>query len=324
MNILVTGGAGFIGSHLVRSLLQQGHRVITLDDLSAGRKSFLHDVLTHENHTFIQGSVLNRPVIKKCLDQVEAVFHLAAILGVKNTVEDPIKVIEGNIDGTRHVLELAFRRGVKVIFASTSEIYGKNTKLPFSETSDRVYGATSIHRWCYAAAKSIDEHLCFAFADKGLPVTVLRYFNAYGPNQTNSLYGMVIPRFIHAALRGEPLHVYGDGSQSRCFTYVDDMVRGTVSALGRQADGLAFNIGSDRPTTILQLARTIIQMTGSESPIQFKTYDEAFGKGYEDMPARIPDLTLAADVLGFSPGVSLEEGLKRTIRWFREEVNLQP
>lgn len=317
MNILVTGGAGFIGSHLVRALLLQGHKVITMDDLSAGRKEFLQEVLTHENHTFIQGSVLNRLVIKQCMDQVEAVFHLAAVLGVKNTVEDPIKVIEGNIDGTRHVLELAFQRGIKVIFASTSEIYGKNTCLPFLETSDRVYGAPSIHRWCYAAAKSIDEHLCFAYADKGLPVTVLRYFNAYGPRQTNSLYGMVIPRFIHAALRGEPLLVYGDGSQSRCFTYVDDMVRGTISALDRKADGLAFNIGSNRPTTVLQLARMIIRMTDSESPVRFMSYEEAYGKGYEDMPARIPDLSRSGAFLGFSPHVSLEEGLESTIRWSR-------
>lgn len=315
MNILVTGGAGFIGSHLVEALLQQGHKVITLDDLSAGREAFLQDVLTNENHTLIQGSILDRRVIKQCIDQVDAVFHLAAILGVKNTVEDPIKVIEGNIDGTRHILELAFRRGIKVVFASTSEIYGKNASLPFSETSDRVYGAPSIHRWCYATAKSIDEHLCFAFADKGLPVTVLRYFNAYGPRQTNSQYGMVIPRFIHAALRGEPLLVHGDGSQSRCFTYVDDMVSGTISALGRQADGLAFNIGSNRPTTVLELARLIVKMTASESPIQFVSYEDAYGKGYEDMPARIPDLTRSSAILGFSSQIALEEGLERTIRW---------
>ncbi|SEN04606.1 NAD-dependent epimerase/dehydratase family protein [Paenibacillus sp. OV219] len=315
MNILVTGGAGFIGSHLVQALLLQGHKVITLDDLSSGRESFLQEVLSHENHTFIQGSVLNRRLIKQCIDQVEAVFHLAATLGVKNTVEDPIKVIEGNIDGTRHVLELAFKRGIKVVFASTSEIYGKNTSLPFSEISDRVYGAPSIHRWCYATAKSIDEHLCFAYADKGLPVTVLRYFNAYGPRQTNSQYGMVVPRFIHAALRGEPLLVYGDGSQSRCFTYVDDMVRGTISALSRQADGLAFNIGSNRPTTVLRLARMIVKMTDSDSMLQFMSYDEAYGKGFEDMPARIPDLTRSGSVLGFSSFVSLEEGLERTIRW---------
>ncbi|AZN40337.1 NAD-dependent epimerase/dehydratase family protein [Paenibacillus albus] len=315
MKFLVTGGAGFIGSHLVQALLLQGHKVITLDDLSTGREAFLQEVLAHDNHTFIQDSVQNRRVIKQCIDRVDAVFHLAAILGVKNTLEDPVKVIEGNIDGTRHVLELAFRRGIKVVFASTSEIYGKNASLPFSETSDRVYGAPSIHRWCYATAKSIDEHLCFAFADKGLPVTVLRYFNAYGPRQTNSQYGMVIPRFIHAALREEPLLVYGNGSQSRCFTYVDDMVRGTINALGHKANGLAFNIGSNRPITVLQLARMIVRMTDSDSMLQFMSYDEAYGKGYEDMPARIPDLTRSGAVLGFTSLVSLEEGLERTIRW---------
>ncbi|REE93145.1 UDP-glucose 4-epimerase [Paenibacillus taihuensis] len=322
MNILVTGGAGFIGSHLVSALLLQGHKVITLDDLSAGRREFLQEVLAHENHTFVHGSVLNRRVLKQCMDQAEAVFHLSAVLGVKNTVEDPIKVIEGNIDGTRHVLELAFRRGVKVIFASTSEIYGKNTILPFSETSDRVYGAPSIHRWCYATAKSVDEHLCFAYADRGLPVTVLRYFNAYGPRQSNSQYGMVIPRFIRAALRGEPLQVHGDGSQSRCFTYVEDTVKGTISALGREADGLAFNIGSNRPTTVLELARMIISMTNSQSPIHFVSYEQAYGKGYEDMPARIPDLTRSGAILGYSPSISLEEGLANTISWSRRNETL--
>ncbi|RAP76795.1 NAD-dependent epimerase/dehydratase family protein [Paenibacillus montanisoli] len=317
MKILVTGGAGFIGSHLVRALLQQGHTVLTLDDLSAGRKEFLQEVLVHEQHTFIEGSVLNYLELKRCIDQVEAVIHLSAVLGVKNTVDDPIKVIEGNIDGTRYILELAFRRGIKVIFASTSEIYGKNALLPFSETSDRVYGAPSINRWCYATAKSIDEHLCFAYADRGLPVTVLRYFNAYGPRQSNSQYGMVIPRFIRAALQGEPLEVHGDGSQSRCFTYVDDTVRGTVSALAREADGLAFNIGSNRSITVLDLARMIVNMTASDSPIAFKSYEEAYGRGYEDMPARVPDLTRSSAILRFSPSVSLEEGLARTIAWYR-------
>ncbi|WP_282943033.1 NAD-dependent epimerase/dehydratase family protein [Paenibacillus sp. RC67] len=317
MRILVTGGAGFIGSNLVRSLLAKGHNVATMDDLSTGSTQFLQDVLTHDRHTFIQESVLNRHELQRWMDQADVVYHMAAVLGVKNTVDNPIKVIEGNIDGTRNVLELAYPRGIKVIFASTSEIYGKNTIVPFLETSDRVYGSSSVNRWCYATAKSLDEHMCFGYAQKGLRVTVLRYFNAYGPGQTNSQYGMVVPRFIRAALQGTPLEVYGDGSQSRCFTYVDDTVLGTISAMRKEADGLAFNIGSNSPTTILELARMIVQLTGSNSPIRFKQYQEAYGPGYEDMPIRIPDLTRSNSVLNFQPKVALKEGLIKTITWYR-------
>lgn len=318
MRVLVTGGAGFIGFHLVSALLQQGHTVWTLDDLSAGRRELPRSLDNQKSQIFIKGSILNRDVLKLCIDQVDVVFHLAAILGVKNTVESPKKVIEGNLDGTRNILELAYQRGIKVIFASTSEIYGKNAELPFSETSDRVYGAPSIHRWCYATAKSIDEHLCFAYAEMGLPVTVLRYFNAYGPGQTNSRYGMVVPRFIQAALTDQELQVYGDGTQSRCFTYIDDMIRGTISALKPEANGLAFNIGSNRPITVLELAQMIVDMTGSSSSIQFVPYEKAYGRGYEDMRARIPDLTRSKAILGFAPQVALEEGLKQTIAWARE------
>jgi len=316
MKVLVTGGAGFIGFHLVSALLQLGHTVWSLDDLSASRRELLHSLDNNKNHIFIKGSILNRDVLKLCIDQVDVVFHLAAILGVKNTVESPKKVIEGNLDGTRNVLELAYQRGIKVIFASTSEIYGKNKELPFSETSDRVYGAPSIHRWCYATAKSIDEHLCFAYAEMGLPVSVLRYFNAYGPGQMSSHYGMVIPRFIQAALSGQDLQVYGDGTQSRCFTYIDDMVRGTISALKPEANGLAFNIGSNQPITVLELAHRIIGLTGSSSSVQFVPYEIAYGRGYEDMRARIPDLTRSNAILGFAPQVKLDEGLNKTIAWF--------
>ncbi len=200
MKILVTGGAGFIGSHLVERLLTAGHSVWTLDDFSNGRPEFLAQ-LTNKRHTIIQGSVMDRGALKKLIDKVDVVYHLAAVLGVKNTVEDPVKVIEGSIDGTRNVLELAYPRYAKVIFTSTSEIYGKNNKLPFHEMSDRLYGAPSVHRWCYATAKSLDEHMCFAYAEKGLPVTVLRYFNAFGPRQTNSQYGGVVARFIKELLK---------------------------------------------------------------------------------------------------------------------------
>ncbi|MCR8636078.1 NAD-dependent epimerase/dehydratase family protein [Paenibacillus radicis (ex Xue et al. 2023)] len=320
MNILVTGGAGFIGSNLVKQLLEAGHDIWSLDDLSTGRTTYLKDVLQHKHHTFVNGSVLDRGTLAILMDHVDVIFHLAAVLGVKNTVDNPIKVIEGNIDGTRNILELAYSRGLKVIFASTSEIYGKNENLPFHEASDRVYGTSSIHRWCYATAKSLDEHLCFGYAQKGLPVTVLRYFNAYGPGQTNTQYGMVVPRFIQAALADRPLEVHGDGTQSRCFTYIDDTVKGTIAAITPSANGLAVNIGSSHRITIMELAQKIIALTGSKSKVVLKSYNDAYGPGYEDMHARIPDLTRARNVLGYEPGVTLDEGLMRTIAWYQAEA----
>ncbi|WP_018131676.1 NAD-dependent epimerase/dehydratase family protein [Effusibacillus pohliae] len=320
MKILVTGGAGFIGSHLVQRLLRIGHQVTTLDDCSTGRPEFLRDVMGHQRHTFVHDSVTNRQTLSKLMDNCDTVFHLAAVLGVKNTVENPLKVMEGNIDGTRNVLELAYRKRVKVIFASTSEIYGKNQNLPFTEESDRVLGAPSIHRWCYATAKSLDEHLCFAYAKNGLPVTIIRYFNTYGPRQTSSQYGGVVARFVRAALNNEPIEVYGDGTQSRCFTYIDDAVTGTVAALGPRANGLAFNIGSDQQTTVQELATLIHRLAGSTSPIVRVPYEAAYGPGYEDMKARIPDLSRSRSILGYTPRVGLETGLRRTIEWYRQTV----
>lgn len=319
MIILVTGGAGFIGSYLVERLLEQGHQVWTLDDLSTGRKEYLSRSLQSDDHSFIHGSVLDRKLLKRILSQVDVIYHLAAVLGVQNTVIDPLKVITGNIEGTRNVLELAFEKKTKVIFASTSEIYGKNEQLPFHELSDRVLGAPSIHRWCYATAKSLDEHMCFAYADKGLPVTILRYFNAYGPRQTNSQYGMVIPRFTQAALCARELEVYGDGKQSRCFTFIDDTVRGTIAAMKPEANGLAINIGSTQSITIEALAQKIINLTGSTSKMVYKPYEKVYRSGYEDIFARIPDLERAKKYLGYEPKISLDEGLERTIYWYRNQ-----
>ena len=201
MKILVTGGAGFIGSHLVEDLLEQGHTVVVFDDFSTGHPNFLESVRNSTDFTLISASVNDRKVLEKAFEDCDAVFHLAAVLGVKNTVENPLKVIEGNIDGTRNVLEIAFQKGIKVIFASTSEVYGKNTALPFKEDADRVLGATSTHRWCYATAKALDEHLCFAYMEKGLPVSIVRYFNTYGPRQTSSEYGGVVSRFITSCIK---------------------------------------------------------------------------------------------------------------------------
>ncbi|AWB45829.1 NAD-dependent dehydratase [Paenibacillus sp. CAA11] len=320
MKILVTGGAGFIGSHLVERLLELGHSVWTLDNMSTGRLDFLNKVTENNRHSVIHGSVTDKYLLRGLMERVDVVFHLAAVLGVKNTVENPLKVIEGNIDGTRNILELAYQNRVKVVFSSTSEVYGRNTKLPFSEDSDRVLGAPSIHRWCYATAKALDEHLCFAYAEKGLPVSIVRYFNAYGPRQTSSQYGGVIPRFIKAALRNEPIEVHHDGSQIRCFTYIQDTVEGTVATISSQANGLAFNIGSEHSITILNLAQKIRELADSSSPIVHVPYERAYGPGYEDMPIRIPDISRARRLLQYEPSITLEEGLSRSIAWFRQQL----
>jgi UDP-glucose 4-epimerase len=320
MRVLVTGGAGFIGSHVVKKLIDLNHHVITLDDLSTGKQQFLHELKDHPQHTFVHGSVLDRNLLEKLLFGCDVVFHLAAVLGVKNTVENPLKVIEGNIDGTRNVLELAYPNRIKVIFSSTSEVYGKNDQLPFSEESSRVLGPTTTSRWCYATAKALDEHLCFAYASLGLPVTVVRYFNAYGPRATATRYGGVIPKFITAALKGEPITVYGTGQQTRCFTYIDDMVSGTIACMDHQYNGEVFNIGRDEVLSINELAEKIKHFTCSQSPIIHIPYEEAYGKGYEDTPNRVPDLTKSNKLLHYFPFVDFDEGLRRTIAWYKQEL----
>lgn len=324
MKVLVTGGAGFIGSHLVEQLLNQGYNVIALDDLSTGKLRYLNKIIDHPHHHFVQGSALDRSLLKELIEECDAIFHMAAVLGVKNTVENPLKVIEGNIDSTRNVLELAFPHKTKVIFASTSEVYGKNEHLPFSEdSSSRVLGPTNIHRWCYATAKALDEHLCFAFGEKGLPVTVVRYFNAYGPRQNGTQYGQVIPKFIKAALKNEPITIYGDGEQSRCFTFIDDTIKGTISCIDPKANQQVFNIGIDQVTTINELALKIKALSQSSSEIKFIPYSQAYGQGYEDMQKRVPNIIKAKTILNYNPSVKLADGLLRTIEWYRDDLSCE-
>jgi UDP-glucose 4-epimerase len=318
VKIVITGGAGFIGSHLAEKLLAEGHTVTTLDNLSNGKLNYLHSIMNHPSHTFVHGSALDRTLLNDVMEDGDAIFHLAAVLGVKNTVENPLKVIEGNIDATRNVLELAYARKSKVIFSSTSEVYGKNNSVPFSEDSSRILGPTTTNRWCYATAKALDEHLCFAYAEKGLPVTIVRYFNSYGPRATSSQYGGVIPKFIKAALTGNPITVYGDGTQTRCFTYIDDTVNGTIRCLESQFNNQVFNIGNNQPVSIIDLAYKIKELTNSSSNIQYLSYKSAYGKGYEDTPFRIPDLQKSRDMLGFQPQIDIETGLRKTIPWYEE------
>jgi UDP-glucose 4-epimerase len=320
VNILVTGGAGFIGSHLVEKLLQAGHEVWSIDDFSTGKREFISHLLAHPKHHFAEGSVMDRALLRELIEKVDLIYHLAAVLGVKNCVEHPLKVIEGNIDGTRNVVELAYPAGKKVIFASTSEVYGKNSRIPFQEDDDRVLGSTATHRWCYATAKALDEHICLAYAKQGMPITILRYFNTFGPRATSSAYGGVIPRFIAAAIKGEPLEVYGTGEQTRCFTYIEDTVEGTYRAMDPGANGLVINIGNNRQVSIMKVAEMVKTLANSSSPIHTVPYEQAYGKGYEDMMKRQPDLSRAREKLQYLPKVDLVTGLQKTIAWYKANL----
>ena len=320
MKILITGGAGFIGSHLSEKLVLLGHHVVVLDNLSNGNQTFLSHI-QKDKLTFVKGSVTERSLLQKWIDECDLIFHLAATLGVKTTVEDPLKIIHGNIDGTRNVLEIAYESKKKVIFSSTSEVYGKNPNLPFAESSDRVLGPSQTNRWCYATAKSLDEHMCFAYAQKGLPITVVRYFNAYGARQTSSQYGGVVPKFIVAALQNKPLTVYGDGKQTRCFTHVSDMVSATIACMDPKVNNEVFNIGTTEQVTINYLAKTIKELTQSNSPIVHIPYEKVYGSGYEDTPGRVPDLTKSNQLINFQPRVNLSEGLTNTIKWYEKKLN---
>ncbi|WP_067929686.1 NAD-dependent epimerase/dehydratase family protein [Alicyclobacillus shizuokensis] len=322
MKFLVTGGAGFVGSHLVDKLLQLGHEVTTLDDLSNGKYNYIQSAMKHPNHDFVCGTIMDADLIDQLVSNHDGVFHLAAVLGVKNCVESPRKTIENNVLGTRNILESCFHRNKRVVFASTSEVYGKNSKVPFREDSDRVLGATMIHRWSYATAKALDEHLCLAYTKEGLQSVILRYFNIYGPRSEGTPYAGVIPIFIRAALENRPLTVYGDGRQTRCFTYVDDCVACTIAAMESGTNGMVFNVGTTDEISIMDLAHRIKRMTGSASEIVLIPYKEAYGEGYEDMQRRLPDLSRTTEVLKYTNMTPLDEGLRKTIRWHLEEMGL--
>jgi UDP-glucose 4-epimerase len=318
MKVLITGGAGFVGSHVVEELLRRGHQVTSLDDMSNGNEDFINAVSDHPNHTFIHDTVLNDELVDELVENHDCVFHLAAVLGVKNCVENPRKVIDGNIIGTRNIAASCMKWNKKLVFSSTSEVYGKNPNIPFSEDADRVLGATTVHRWSYATAKAIDEHLCLAYGKEGLRVTVLRYFNIYGPRSVATPYAGVIPRFIDAALSHETLRVFGNGLQTRCFTYVSDCVEATIAALSAAADGEVINIGTTEETAIKQLAETVLRLSNSTSSIEYVPYEEAYGPGYEDTPKRVPVTTKLQTILHHTPRVSLIDGLKETIAWHEQ------
>lgn len=319
---LVTGGAGFIGSHLVDRLCRDGYEVAVLDDFSTGSRENLADA-EGAGVRIKDGSVLDADLVDTLVADNPLVFHLAAAVGVRYIVDDPLASVLTNVSGTEHVLASAARHGARVLLASTSEIYGRNTRVPFREEDERVLGPTWMHRWSYSTAKAIDEHLAFAYADRGLSISIVRYFNAYGPRIDERGYGSVVARFVGQALSGRPLTVHGDGNQTRCFTYVDDAIEGTLLCSTRpEALGKVFNLGTTREVTVLELAQTIRTMTDSSSSIQLIPYESAYPRGFEDTRRRVPDTTRARETLGFDARVTLEDGMRRTVDWCREHYRL--
>lgn len=325
MRNLVTGGAGFIGSHLVDALLARGDEVWALDDFSTGRPDNVAHLLTHPRFRLVTGSILDRKIVEDVVAACDAVYHLAAAVGVRYIVTDPLRGIAINVQGSENVLEAAYIHRRRVVLASSSEVYGKSTNVPLREDDDRVLGPTTINRWSYSVSKALDEHLAFAYARKGLPIAVLRFFNSYGPRIHWNGYGTVIARFVKQALNGEPLTVHDDGQQTRCFTYVADTVRGIVAAgSSPRAHGLALNIGTTHEITILELANLIKSLSESASKITLAPYEDFYGQSYEDTRRRVPDITRARQVLGFEPTVSLEQGLRETIAWCRAHGFVNP
>jgi UDP-glucose 4-epimerase len=318
--VVVTGGAGYIGSHLVGWLVDEGHEVTVLDDLSTGSAARLMTWFRRGEVRLVAGSILDADLVDRELAGVGTVFHLAAAVGVGRIVADPLGSLRTNLIGTENVLSACARHGCGVVVASSSEVYGRPHGLPMSESGERLLGPTTVPRWSYAAAKAVDEHLAFAYADKGLRASVVRYFNSYGPGLDRGGDASVVAVFLRRALAGEPVLLHGDGQQTRCFTYVSDTVRGTVLAAAvPQAQGQVFNIGSATETSIGDLAGMIVAAVGSRSPIQRISYERVYGARFEDIPRRVPDVSQARQVLGWEPQVALEDGLKRTIAWWGEQ-----
>ena len=314
MRVLITGGAGFIGSHLSDAYLERGDEVFIIDDLSTGSFENIRHLKDHPRFHYTIESVHNQPITAELVDQCDVIFHLAAAVGVKLIVESPVRTIETNVRGTECVLALANKKKKKVLVASTSEVYGLSSQVPFREDGNLVMGATSKGRWSYACSKAIDEFLALAYwREKKSPTIVVRLFNTVGPRQTGQ-YGMVIPTFVKQALANRPITVYGDGTQSRCFCYVGDVVGALMKLMDHEKSvGQVFNIGSNQEISIFDLANKVKELTSSESEIQLVPYDEAYEEGFEDMPRRVPDISKANQHIGFAPTIDLEGILKTVI-----------
>ncbi|MDD4954671.1 MAG: GDP-mannose 4,6-dehydratase [Candidatus Omnitrophica bacterium] len=318
-NILITGGAGFIGSALARELLKRKYRIAIIDDFSTGRRSNVKDMLGNKNFQLITGSITDEALVSKAVEKCDLIYHLAATVGVKNVVEKPLDTIIYDTVGTSIVLKYASPKGVKVVLTSTSEVYGKSKKYPFREDDDVIIGPPGVNRWSYACSKLLDEFMVKAYHDeRGLPAVVVRFFNIVGPGQVGS-YGMVIPRFFKSALNNEPIHIYGDGEQIRCFTYVDDAIDILVKlADNEKANGEIINLGSNNQISIKELALTIKRLTKSSSKIVFEPYRKYYGEHFEDVKKREPDLTKLKKIIGFTPKTGIQEILEKILHYFEE------
>jgi len=316
MRILITGGAGFIGSHLADYLLGQGHEVTIIDDLSTGSMDNIREAKENRRFHYCIDTIFDKPLLAELIDDAKTVFHLAAAVGVLNIVESPVRTIETNVGGSELVLELAAKKKKRVLIASTSEVYGKSTKFPFSEEDDLVLGPTTKGRWSYACSKAIDEFLALAYyRERRLPVTIVRLFNTVGPRQTGR-YGMVLPTFVQQALSGEPVTVFGNGEQSRCFTHVSDIVRGLAQCTSCDLSiGQVFNLGNTEEVTMNALAEKVIRAAGSTSTIKYLSYDQAYGAGFEDMQRRVPDISKARQWFGYAPTQSLEDIIESVVAY---------
>jgi nucleoside-diphosphate-sugar epimerase len=317
---LITGGAGFIGSHLSEALLEAGHDVLVIDNLSTGSIDNIAHLKGRPWFEYFIDTVNNEGLLAELIDRSDVVFHFAAAVGVKLIVEQPVYTIETNVHGTEVVLKHANKKKKLVVIASTSEVYGKSEDVPFREDADLVMGPTPKHRWAYACSKAIDEFLALAYwKERKLPVIIVRFFNTVGPRQTGQ-YGMVIPNFVRQALANEPITVFGDGTQSRAFTHVADVVRALLELVQRPAAiGQVINIGSTQEVRILDLAHRVRELAGSSSPIKLVPYDEAYESGFEDMPRRVPDLRKIAAMIGYQPRYSIDDILVQVIEYFRSQ-----
>lgn len=319
--VLVTGGAGFIGSHLCEALLEHGDQVFVIDDFSTGQKENLAQIQDHANFNLTVGSVLDSDLLESLVKKADVIFHLAAVVGVRKIIEVPVDTIEINVLGSHNVLTVAARHRKLCLLASTSEVYGKSTKYPFVEDDDAVYGPTTKSRWSYACSKAIDEFLALAYHhEQGLPVVIARLFNTTGPRQSGR-YGMVLPRFVDQALRGEPITVFGNGRQTRCFADVGDVVRALLLLReSPKALGQVFNIGNPEEIAIGDLAGLVKKLTGSNSEIRLIPYDEAYEPGFEDMERRVPSIEKIRQAVGFKPKIKLGEIIRRVIAGRRQEL----
>ena len=313
---LVTGGAGFIGSHLCERLISEGKSVCVLDDLSTGHLSNIEKLLPHDDFTFVEGSVLSVETVDSCVRMCSEIFHLAAAVGVENVINKPVETIETNVGGTENILRAARVRNNKVFIASTSEVYGKSWAVPFKEDGDIVLGPTSRNRWSYACSKALDEFLALAYSHSyELPVVICRFFNTVGPRQSGR-YGMVLPRFINQALTGQPITVFGNGTQTRCFSLVSEVLDCVIALMDTpEAVGKVINVGSTEEITILELARRVREISGSDSEIVIVPYEKAYPAGFEDMQRRVPDVSRLMDLVGFSPEADPNTIIRKVIEF---------